>query len=102
MTESKFRTFIKGYDRYSKPVTLTYNSKGGFRTTCGGIATIVTFFMFLVWFCLEILEVYNGEVSSSTKIRTTYNSETERYPIWNLTQYDLLITSKLVSTDPEV
>ena len=102
MTESKFRTFIKGYDRYSKPVTLTYNSKGGFRTTCGGIATIVTFFMFLIWFCLELLGAYTGEIISSSKTITTFDSETERYPTWNLTLYDLLITSRLESTDPEV
>ena len=60
MGESKFRKYIKGYDRYSKPVTLTYNHKGGFRTTCGGIATIVTTLVFLTWFILEILEVYSG------------------------------------------
>ena len=101
MAKSKFRSFIKGYDQYSKPVMLTYNNKGVFRTTCGGIATIVTTLFLLAWLCSEFMDLFYGDVSSNTRV-ITYNSEPARYPTYSLTLDDLLITSRLDSTDPEV
>ena len=58
MAGDSFRKFIKGYDRYSKPVTLTYNQNGTFKTTCGGLATIITTLIFCAWIALEVIEVF--------------------------------------------
>ena len=66
MTESRFRSFLKGHDRFSLPVMLKYKNEGAFRTTCGGIATIVASLLLLVWFSLTALEVYIGDISSNT------------------------------------
>ena len=77
MAAGSFKQFIKGYDRYSKPVTLTYNHNGSFKTVCGGIATIVTSLIFCVWIVLEISEVFTdgGKYSQSTKVTTVYDIE---------------------------
>ena len=68
MAGDSFRKFIKGYDRYAKPVTLTYNHKGSFKTTCGGIATIITSLIFCAWIVLEVIEVFadGGKYSQNT------------------------------------
>ena len=75
MAGDSFRKFIKGYDRYSKPVTLTYNHNGTFKTTCGGLATIITTLIFCAWIVLEVIEVfaYGGEYSQNTHVTTTYD-----------------------------
>ena len=104
MAEGRFRKFIKGYDRYSKPVTLTYNHAGSFNTTCGGIATIVTSLIFCAWIVLEIMEVFafGGKYSQSTKISTIYDIDDGQYPVYEFEIDDLLMTSRLISNDPNI
>ena len=103
MAEGRFRKFIKGYDRYSKPVTLTYNHAGSFKTTCGGIATIVTSLIFCAWIVLEIKEVFVvGKYSQSTKVSSIYDIDEGQYPVYELEMDDLLMTSRLISNDPDI
>ena len=104
MAGSSFKKFIKGYDRYSKPVTLTYNHNGSFKTTCGGIATIVTTLIFCAWIVLEVMEVFanGGKYLQSTNVTTVYDINDGKYPIYELKWNDLLITSRLISTDPAI
>jgi hypothetical protein len=54
----KLGRFLKGFDKYSKSVSLKYKRAGAFKTSCGGIASIITFFIFLSWFIIEIVDVY--------------------------------------------
>lgn len=41
--------FLKGYDRYSKAVSLTYLKSGSYRTGAGGICSIIGFIL-ITWF----------------------------------------------------
>ena len=86
MPENNLRGFIKGYDRYSKPVTLQYNRSGAFKTTCGGLATIVTFLIFCSWLSLEFIEVYafGGYFSQNTKVEPTYDTGISNFPVYKL------------------
>ena len=104
MPEKSLRGFIKGYDRYSKPVTLHYNKSGGFRTTCGGLATIVTFLIFCTWLTLEFIEVYanGGTLQQNTKVEPTYDEDANEYPLYSLTLDDLLIAYKLYHHDAQI
>ena len=101
MAAGSFRKFIKGYDRYSKPVTLTYNHNGSFKTVCGGIATIVTTLIFCAWIGLEFMDVFadGGKYTQSTKVTAIYNIDEGQYPIYELERDELLITSRIVSND---
>ena len=58
MAKGSIQNFFKGFDKYSKTVTLKYKKAGAFKTSCGGFATIVTFFIFLSWFVIELMSVY--------------------------------------------
>ena len=49
--------FFKRFDRYSKPIGLTYKQKGTFETSAGGICSIITFFIFVAWFAIEFIDV---------------------------------------------
>ena len=104
MAEKNLRGFIKGYDRYSKPVTLHYNRSGAFKTTCGGLATIVTFLIFCSWLTLEFIEVYamGGYFSQNSKVEPTYEIEDSQFPVYNLELDDLLITGMIESRDPQI
>ena len=104
MAGGSFGKFIKGYDRYSKPVTLTYNHNGSFKTTCGGIATIVTSLIFCAWIVLEIIEVFanGGSYSQSTEVTTVYDIDNGQFPVFELNETDLLITSRLITNDPNI
>ena len=52
------RNFLKGFDGYSKTVTLKYKKKGAFQTSCGGLASIITFAFFVSWIVIEVVDVY--------------------------------------------
>ena len=68
MGKGSFQSFFKGFDRFSKPISLTYNQAGAFNTAIGGVFSIFTFFVFISWFALEIIDVYlpPGKFSTST------------------------------------
>ena len=59
MTSSrgKLISFLKGYDRFSKPVSLTYKKKKGFSTAIGGACTI---FVLLVLLLIATNALYNA------------------------------------------
>ena len=50
--------FFKYFDRYSKPVTLTYRQKGSFETSCGGIMSVISFFILGWWLATELLSKF--------------------------------------------
>ena len=65
------KNFFKGFDRYAKNVNLKYKKAGSFRTSCGGIATIISFILLLSWFVIEIVDVFidgKYETSQSSKL----------------------------------
>ena len=69
MPKSSTQKFLKGWDGYSKSVTLKYKKKGAFQTSCGGLASIITFAILLSWVVIEIIDAYvEGKFTTETKI----------------------------------
>ena len=62
-TRRNVEAFFKYFDRYSKSVTLTYRQKGSFETSCGGICSIISFFILGWWLFTEL---YSKFVKSPT------------------------------------
>ena len=58
MGRSSLQKFFKSFDRYSKPIGLTYKKSGTFETSIGGICSIITFFIFAAWWTTELIDVY--------------------------------------------
>jgi hypothetical protein len=50
----KIIDFVKGYDYYANPITLTFNKKGSFSTLPGGLCSLFTTFLILLYFMLKI------------------------------------------------
>ena len=71
MSNKRYQSFFKKYDRYAKPVSLTYKKSGSFETSCGGILSIVSFLVLFYWLVVNLFyAVYdNGSFVSSSSIK---------------------------------
>ena len=88
-------SFFKGFDRYAQSVNLKYKKAGSFKTSCGGIATIISFLILLSWIIVDFFDVYVGE-SFDTTISQSYTPfENGAYPLYHITQNELFIMYKL-------
>ena len=87
--------FFKRFDRYSKPIGLTYKQKGTFETSAGGICSIITFFIFATWLSLEVVDVYlpPGKFTATSGMSLT-QAEDGSFPAYNITQDQLNIIYK--------
>ena len=45
---------LKGYDRYAKVVSLTYQKKGSYSTPAGGCFSVVSFCLLFYWVCVNV------------------------------------------------
>ena len=102
MAKSSFQSFLKGFDHYSKTVTLKYKKKGAFQTSCGGIASIITLGIFIAWITIEFVDVYirdKFEIYTDIKLTQQVNGE---YPTYFIQQEDLFTTFSLVNYDGDL
>ena len=99
MAARKTQGFLKGFDKYSKSVSLKYKRAGAFKTSCGGIATIITFFIFLSWFIIEVIDVYvRGKFITSSR-QTLTELTNGLYPTYEIEQRQLFTTFALRDVD---
>ena len=94
------KPFFKRFDRYSKPIGLTYKQAGTFETSAGGICSIITFFIFAAWITSEFFAVYlpPGKFTTSNGISLT-QADDGSWPVYNLTIEDFTIAYRAVTTD---
>ena len=70
-TKNTLKKFFKHFDRYSKPVTLTYRQKGSFDTSCGGLCSIVSFFILGWWLLSELVSKFLIQATYATSESTS-------------------------------
>lgn len=84
--------FLKGYDRYAKPVSLTYLKSGSYRTAAGGIATIVGFCMLFYWVCVNVFyALYDSGTYTKSDSSLLAQNEDGSYPLYEITKNQFLI-----------
>ena len=69
-------------------MTLKYKKRNSFQTSCGGLASIITFGIFLSWIVIEIIDVYiKGSFTKTETIQLTQSlSPGLVFPIYNISQ----------------
>ena len=94
------KPFFKRFDRYSKPIGLTYKQAGTFETSAGGICSIITFFIFAFWLTTEFIAVYlpPGKFTTTPGVTLTETAD-GGWPVYNLTSDDLNVVYRAVTTD---
>jgi hypothetical protein len=92
------KPFFKHFDRYDKPIGLTYKGAGTFESSAGGICSIITFFIFATWLSLEFVDVYMPPGKFTSSMGTTLTqAEDGSYPIYNTSLEQLSIVYRAVS-----
>lgn len=79
--------FLKEFDRFGQPVGLTYKNNPSYNTGIGGVFTMLTFFIFMSWLAMEVIDVYmppgKHNVSSALVVTQKLNSS---WPLESLGQ----------------
>lgn len=90
--------FFKRYDRYAKNVTLTYKKSGAFETSCGGLATIISFTILAYWLAVNIAYAFIDYGSYTTSTATQLTQATDgSYPLYTMNKYDFFVTFNISS-----
>ena len=50
-------SWLEHFDMFGQEVKLTFQNKTQFRTNCGGAASLLTFGIFLLFFCLRTIKM---------------------------------------------
>ena len=97
---SNLEAFFKYFDRYSKSVTLTYRQKGSFETSCGGIMSIISFFILAWWLITELVSkfVLNPTYSTSESQALTQD-EYLNFPPYELSGRQFFVTYRMSIED---
>ena len=97
--KNTLKKFFKRFDRYSKPVTLTYRQKGSFDTSCGGLMSIISFIILAWWLATELISkfVIQATYATSEKISLTQKDDTT-FPVFELSSREFFVTYRMMST----
>ena len=89
--------FLKEFDRFGQPVSLTYKNNGNYNTPIGGVFTMFAFLIFMSWLAMEVIDVYmppgKHNVGTSVGVTQKLNSA---WPQDQLTQKDFFVAYKLM------
>ena len=83
MGRSDLQSFIKGFDRYAKNVSLAYKKKGSFETSIGGICSIIAFVLLSYMVVISLLELFmdKGKYSTSESIKLAQKDDGTYGPV---------------------
>ena len=97
---NNLEAFFKYFDRYSKSVTLTYRQKGSFETSCGGIMSIISFFILAWWLITELYSkfIVQPTYSTSDGQSLTQNSHLD-WPSYELSGKQFFVTYRMTIED---
>ena len=77
---------MANFDNFGKPIGLTYQGKGAYKTAAGGVGSIMIFAIFIGWFAIEIQEVYMAPGKFATASSTSLVQDANgTYPMYNIT-----------------
>ena len=74
---------LRSQDAYSRPVQFTYKGESVFNTNCGGLVTILTSLLLLVYSAQQILFIFLAPDYNET-VQTTYIDFTENTEVLEL------------------
>ena len=97
--KTRIESFFKYFDRYSKSVTMTYRQKGSFDTSCGGIMSIISFFILGWWLATEIVSkfIISPTYAISTKQSLTQESNLD-FPLYELESRQFFVTYRMMTS----
>ena len=104
MPKTAVQNFFKGFDRYSKNVSLSYQRKGSFETSIGGFCSIFTFTWMAYWVTLNLFHTFlpPGEFSTSEKTQQQTINEDGTYSLLEIPQEQLFVAYKIMSLSGDV
>jgi hypothetical protein len=77
MGESVIKRAIKFFDIFSTPILLTRRNISGYKTACGGCASLVVFILVVLGAVAIIFDMYHTQESSTTRVVDRRNLEGE-------------------------
>lgn len=94
----KGQEFLANFDNFGKPIGLTYQGKGAYKTAAGGFGSMIMFAIFIGWFAIEISEVYMAPGKFTTGTSTSLAQDANgTYPMYNMTGDQFFTSYKLVT-----
>ena len=90
---------LKGFDKYSNGVTLSYRHSGSFPTSIGGICSIISWIILTWWFATEIYSNYINPSYTTTLATTLVQRDNGTYPVYKFEHDELIITYNITSTN---
>jgi hypothetical protein len=77
MGESLIQKLVKLFDIFGRPILLIRRNRDGYKTACGGCASLAVFILVVLGAVTIILDMYHTQESSTTRVVDRRNLESE-------------------------
>jgi hypothetical protein len=82
---SSFWEWVRGNDMYASPITLTFNKKPKFTTVQGGLCSLFSFAIIILYFSLKFITMIDQTQLTKSDVITyntwSRNETTDRYQV---------------------
>ena len=101
MGRSSAIVFLKKFDRYSRPITLSFKRQKLFETAFGGICSILAFTFLFYWIVVNVTDLLlpPGKFRVNSALSLLQESASGEYPVTVVPQTDVFLSYNLTSAD---
>ena len=99
MSKATVSKFLKSYDRYAKPVTLTFQKQGGYRTEAGGVLSIISFILLFYYLVVNVWYAFADYGTYTSSSQTKLMSSGDEYPLIEMQPEQFNVAYQTFSVD---
>ena len=90
---------FQSFDLYAKPVTLTYNQQRNFPTVNGAILTVLSAFLLIYYFSVNVVQYVFFQNYTHTTSKSTFTRDDETQDLFTIEPNQMQILTNLTSSD---
>ena len=88
--------FWQSKDLYANPINVTYNTKKEYKTAYGGLLTVISGTIILIWLIVQVVNVYEVEFTMNYVETLTGTS------VFSVSQENFSFGARVVSVNKEI
>ena len=93
---------FQSFDLYAKPVTLTYNQQRNFPTVNGAILTVLSAFLLIYYFSVNVVQYVFFQNYTHTTSKSTFTRDDETQDLFTIEPNQMQILTNLTSSDQDI
>jgi len=92
--KGKCGIFLKRTDMFSAPIGPTFNGLKNYPTKVGGVLTIVTGLLLLMWTAVQVFDIWVYKKGTTTVSKASiYTDDSLANPVWKINSKQMIVAN---------